>query len=80
MDTYNSELTGQRLGKIIDEEGITKKKACELIGIQAGSLNGYLKGKHGIPPHVLYTISSLTGVSVDYLLGIIDKDDRYEED
>ena len=49
--------------------GLTKGKMCKELGITVKTYNSYISGSP-IPSNVLETLKSLTGCSIDYLLGV----------
>lgn len=48
---------------------MTKGQMCDFLGITNKTYNAYLKGRD-IPSSILEKLKSLTGRSVDYLLGL----------
>lgn len=48
---------------------MTKTKLCEELGITLKTYNGYIRGSV-IPSDVLEHLKSMTGRSIDYLLGL----------
>lgn len=48
---------------------MTKSQMCAALGITNKTYNAYLRGRD-IPSSVLEKLRSLTGCSVDYLLGL----------
>lgn len=50
--------------------GVTPKKMAELLGIKENTLSGYVTGKHDPKSENLVKIAKITGVTVDFLLGI----------
>lgn len=48
---------------------MTKGDMCKTLGVTLKTYNGYIRGT-AIPSSVLERLSSLTGCSVDYLLGL----------
>ena len=49
---------------------MTKGQMCEALGVTLKTYNGYIDG-NPIPSNVLEKLRSMTGKSVDYLLGLI---------
>ena len=49
--------------------GMTKTEWCHELGISTKTYNGYISGG-SIPSRILEKIRSITGKSVDYLLGL----------
>lgn len=75
MRSYDVNVTAVRIAGILTKEFTTQKEASQCLGVQAATLKNYLSGKSRIPPDVLFNISRWTGVSSDYLLGLVDQDD-----
>lgn len=48
---------------------MTKGEMCGALGVTLKTYNGYIRGT-AIPSSILERLSSLTGCSVDYLLGL----------
>lgn len=48
---------------------LTKGKMCKALGVTLKTYNGYIRGA-AIPSTALEKLKSLTGCSVDYLLGL----------
>lgn len=48
---------------------MSKGHMCEALGVTLKTYNGYIRGA-AIPSTVLEKLKSLTGCSVDYLLGL----------
>lgn len=48
---------------------MTKGQMCEELGVTLKTYNGYIKGQ-AIPSNKLEKLRTLTGKSVDYLLGL----------
>lgn len=53
---------------------MSKTELAEYLGVSRYTYDNYIKGKRPIPSAVLVVLSSLFGVSTDYLLGL--KEDR----
>ena len=49
---------------------MTKGQMCDALGVTLKTYNGYING-NPIPSNVLEMLHSMTGKSVDYLLGLI---------
>lgn len=63
-----AKLIGERLDKIIEEQGITKSKLAEISGVTPQAVNNWYKtGKIGIESAM--AIGSLYGYAVDWILG-----------
>ncbi len=59
--------------------GMSQKKLAALLGIAPNTLSGYEKGKHKPDSNTLGTIASITGCTVDFLLGRSDSFDAHYE-
>lgn len=73
MEIYDVNRTAQRLSQVIEQEFATKREACKHLGVKPATLKNYITGKSRVKPDVLFDISLLTGVSSDYLLGLVDE-------
>lgn len=51
---------------------MTKTEMCKNLGVTLKTYNSYVNGQSAIPSTVLEKLRSLTGRSVDYLLGLVD--------
>ena len=49
---------------------MTKGQMCDALGVTLKTYNGYIDG-NPIPSNVLEKLRTMTGKSVDYLLGLI---------
>lgn len=54
---------------------LTKTEISKKLGITGKTYNSYIKGGP-IPSTILEQLREMTGQSVDYLLGISDRDER----
>lgn len=59
--------------------GMSQKELAALLGIAPNTLSGYEKGKHKPDSHTLGTIASITGCTVDFLIGRSDSFDAHYE-
>ena len=65
-------IFGERIKKLRNERGITQKQAADDLKISPQTLSYYENGREA-SYDILIKMSKYYGVSVDYLLGIIDK-------
>ena len=65
-------IFGERIKKLRNERGITQKQAADDLEISPQTLSYYENGREA-SYDILIKMSKYYGVSVDYLLGIIDK-------
>ena len=58
---------GKRLLQLIKNEGLTQTKFAEIMGLEIGTLNRYVKGR--VPEsHILLKIADYFGVTIDFLI------------
>ena len=69
----------ERIASARKRIGMPQKELAKLLGIASSTLNGYEKEKHKPDSDVLVKIASITGCTLDYLLGRVDDFDSYYE-
>lgn len=72
-NSVNKELAGTRLKEFRKEHKLTQKKLAEILNTTHSNIGFYEKGRNLIATPFLYQICHKYHVSVDYLLGRIDK-------
>ena len=55
--------------------GLSQKELAEKIGVAPNTFHGYESGKHDPKSNLLADIARVCGVSVDFLLGLEEKED-----
>lgn len=68
--------------RIIDARkriGMSQKELAALLGIAPNTLSGYEKGKHRADSDTLGHIASITGCTIDFLIGRSDTFDAHYE-
>ena len=61
---------GQRLKKILDNQGMMQKELAEKIGVSEMVISRYMHGGRIISVPILVEICKTLNVSADYLLGL----------
>ncbi len=61
---------GQRLKKILNEQGMMQKELAEKIGVSEMVISRYIHGGRIISVPILIEICKALNVSADYLLGL----------
>ena len=59
----------ERLRSVLDERGLTQRKAAADLGIPASTFGGYAQGSTEPEYEMLKKMAAYLGVSTDYLLG-----------
>lgn len=57
--------------------GMSQKELASRLGVAPSTLNGYEKGAHKPDSKVLGKVASITGCTVDFLIGMSDSFDEY---
>lgn len=57
--------------------GLSQKELANRLGIAPSTLNGYEKGVHKPTTDILAEVSSITGCTIDFLIGRTDDFDQY---
>lgn len=57
--------------------GMSQKELASRLGVTPSTLNGYEKGAHKPDSKVLGKVASITGCTVDFLIGMSDSFDEY---
>ncbi len=65
-----------RLKKLRQEKDLTQKKLAEKLNVPPNKISAWENGRYQCCFDMLITLSSLFGVSVDYLLGFSKKKKR----
>lgn len=65
-------ILGVRLKELREERGLTQRQLAEQLGINSVTYLHYEKDQREPPLALLADIAKFYGVSVDYLLGIVD--------
>ena len=69
---FEAKTTGKRIADIRGKNNISQEKLAETLSKSVSLISLYEGGHRVPPPDVLYQLSELFGVSVDYLLGLTD--------
>lgn len=66
----------ERLTKLLEEEGVTKKQVSEGTGISLYRINSWLKGTRTPNGKHILILSCFFDVSTDFLLGRVDENGK----
>ncbi|MBQ9370045.1 MAG: helix-turn-helix transcriptional regulator [Clostridia bacterium] len=66
-----------RLKKIREEKHYSQKELSAFLGVRQNTYSQYETGARQIPIEALIKLSAFYDVSVDYLLGLTEIEDRY---
>lgn len=66
-------LFSVRLSEYIKEEGLSKRKFAEKVGVSAMSVSDWTSGKIQPSAESIYLICKACNISADYLLGLDNK-------
>ena len=61
---------GQRLKKILNEQGMMQKELAEKIGVNEMAISRYVHGGRMVSVSILIDICKTLNISADYLLGL----------
>ena len=61
---------GQRLKKVLAEQGMMQKELAEKIGVNEMAISRYIHGGRIVSVPILIEICKALNVSADYLLGL----------
>lgn len=77
--TFDIQL-GKRIKEACSKKGMTQKQLAELLNKAPSQINGYLTENQptSIPPELLYKISEICEVSLNWLFGKEDNKNRFE--
>lgn len=65
-----------RIKEARQRANLTQKALAEMIGVKPPTLNGYEKGHHDPKSDILEKIADICGVTVDFLLGREDEQEK----
>jgi transcriptional regulator with XRE-family HTH domain len=74
----NKNIFGRRLSIIRKEKGLTQKQIAEKIGVSWRLISDYERGKARLNDVIIYKIALGLNISSDEILGIKNKNHRYE--
>lgn len=69
----NSEIISRNIKNIRNELNLSQKKLAELLNIGKSTIVDYEKQRYQISTAYIYDLSRLSGISVDWILGIQKK-------
>ncbi len=63
----------ERLTKLLEEKGLSKRKCAALCGISAQSISDWTTGKIQPTAEMIFILCKVLNESADYLLGLEDE-------
>ena len=66
----------KRIRDLREDKDLSQKKLAEILNISQSTYSRYESGYLDVPSEVLIALSSFYGVSVDYILGLTDKNEK----
>ena len=67
----------ERIRNLREDKDLSQRELAEYLNCSQVSYSYYELGKRTIPPEVLIALAAYHGVSVDYLLGLTDRQQPY---
>ena len=62
-----------RIRDLREDKDLTQKQLGEILGMSQTGYSKYETGENDIPTAILIKLSEIYGVSIDYMLGIINE-------
>lgn len=72
-------MIGERLYDLRKDAGITQDELATILKINKHSISSYERNKSEPPDEIKIAIANYFGVSIDYLLGVVDTPIPYKE-
>ena len=66
----------KRIRDLREDKDLSQKKLAEILNISQSTYSRYESGYLDVPSEVLIALSSFYGVSVEYILGLTDKNEK----
>lgn len=66
-----------RIRDLREDHDLSQTKLAKLLGMSQTGYSKYETGENDIPIGILIRLSEIYHTSVDYLLGLTDREDRY---
>ena len=66
----------KRIRDLREDKDLSQKNLAEILNISQSTYSRYESGYLDVPSEVLIALSSFYGVSVDYILGLTDKNEK----
>lgn len=66
----------KRIRDLREDKDLSQKKLAEILNISQSTYSRYESGYLDVPSEVLIALSIFYGVSVDYILGLTDKNEK----
>lgn len=68
----------RRIRDLREDKDMTQKQIAEILSCSQRVYSNYERGELDIPTEILIKLSLFHGVSVDYILGLTDRPERFE--
>lgn len=72
-------MIGERLYDLRKDAGLTQDDLAEILRINKHSISSYERNKSEPPDDIKILMADYFGVSIDYLLGVVDTPHPYKE-
>lgn len=72
-------LISKRLRRLREEKGLFQKDIAKLLNISTSAYGYYEQGKRSLDIHMLRTLCKFYGVSSDWIIGITDNKNPYND-
>ena len=66
----------KRIRDLREDKDLSQKNLAEILNISQSTYSRYESGYLDVPSEVLIALSIFYGVSVDYILGLTDKNEK----
>ena len=66
----------KRIRDLREDKDLSQKNLAEILNISQSTYSRYESGYLDVPSEVLIALSLFYGVSVDYILGLTDKNEK----
>lgn len=70
-------MIGERLKQLRKEKGITQQELAEILGVRKAAVSLYETGQNDPADRIKILIAKYFDISLDYLLGVVDKPVKY---
>ena len=67
---YNIELSGERIAKLRNKEGLSQAKLSEFVGLHVKTISKAERGVNGLSVDNLLALAEYFKVSLEYLVGV----------
>ena len=66
------EIFAKRMRELRKEKNVSQSQLAEALGVNQKTISSYERNYYEPPQEILVKIAEFFGVSVDYLLGLVD--------